>query len=247
MEGYASGRLDSQAEVKRFLERFPEIPEDRHGEVRFARVTEMLTRPIYAGYIDYAPWRLSMVKAQHDGLISLTDYEKIQERLKGKPKAPARKDLNADFPLRGFIKCGDCGKPMTGCCSKSHTGAKHPYYMCYAKGCVSHRKSIKKADLEAAFEGFLKTLQPAGQLMNLIQAMFKDAWSQRSTQAAQIKQGYERELVQTDTQIAGFLDRIVDRAILSVIAAYEKRIEALEGSKLVIAEKMQNAGKTPYT
>ena len=247
MEGYASGRLDSQAEVKRFLERFPEIPRDKHGDVRFARVIEMLTRPLYAGYIDYPAWGLSMIKGQHEGLISLVTYQKIQERLEDKPKAPARVDLNEDFPLRGFITCGDCGKPMTGYYSKSHTGAKHPYYMCYAKGCPSSRKSIKKSVLEGDFETFLKSLQPKAALLKLIQTMFKDAWTQRSAQSAAIAEGFQRELAQTDKQITGFLDRIVESSNPSVIAAYEKRIEELETAKLVTAEKLQNAGKKPYT
>ena len=58
-----------------------------------------------------------MRKGRHDGLVGFETYEKIQARLKGTAKAPARKDINADFPLRGFILCNDCSKPLTACWS----------------------------------------------------------------------------------------------------------------------------------
>ncbi|MEO0429446.1 MAG: recombinase family protein [Pseudomonadota bacterium] len=138
LEGYASGRFETQAEVKRFLERFAEYPRDRHGEVRNQRVKELLTRIVYAGYVDYAEWDVRMVSARHEGLIDLTTYERIQERLTGRAQAPARKDLNADFPLRGFVVCGDCGNPLSACWSMSKTGKRHPYYLCHNKGCPSH-------------------------------------------------------------------------------------------------------------
>ena len=45
LEGYASGRFDSQAEVKRFLESQPEFPKTAKGTVRQTEVTDILTRP----------------------------------------------------------------------------------------------------------------------------------------------------------------------------------------------------------
>jgi len=32
---------------------------------------------------------------------------------------------------------------------------KYPYYLCPTKGCASYRKSIKREELESAFEGIL--------------------------------------------------------------------------------------------
>ncbi len=50
LEGYAAGRFDSQAEVKRFFERQPEFPKDLpNGEIRNQRINDILKRVIYAG------------------------------------------------------------------------------------------------------------------------------------------------------------------------------------------------------
>jgi len=58
-EGYACGRFDSQVEVKRYFESQPEFPRGPSGIVKQQRVTEILTHPIYAGYITHKNWNIS--------------------------------------------------------------------------------------------------------------------------------------------------------------------------------------------
>ena len=111
--------------------------------------------------------RIHERKGQHDGLISFEAFEKIQARLKSTAKAPARKDINGDFPLRGFILCNDCGKPLTACWSQGKY-QKYPYYLCATKGCASYRKSIKRDELETAFEGLLRRLEPSPNLFGVV-------------------------------------------------------------------------------
>src|SRR5690606_12297548 len=110
--------------------------------------------------------------------ISLETFEKIQARLKGTAKALARKDINADFPLRGFILCGDCNRPLTACWSQGKK-EKYPYYLCATKGCASYRKSIKREVLEGEFEAVLRDLQPTESIFRVVKAMFKDAWDMK--------------------------------------------------------------------
>jgi site-specific DNA recombinase len=52
LEGYATGRLQLQSELKRFLEPHPEYPRDKNGEVHPQRIVEVLTRPVSAGYVE---------------------------------------------------------------------------------------------------------------------------------------------------------------------------------------------------
>ena len=178
LEGYAFGRFQIQAEVKRFLETCPEFPKDKKsGEVRNQTVTNLLTRVVYAGYIEAPKWGVSLRKGHHEPLISFETYQKIQERLSGKAKAPARKDINSDFPLRGSVVCGDCGSPLTACWSKGKSGTRYPYYFCHKKGCESYRKSIRKEKLEGDFEALLKRLQPTPKLLNIARMMFEDLWN----------------------------------------------------------------------
>ena len=244
LEGFASGRFDTQVEVKRFLESQPLFPKDLpNGEIRNQRITSFLTRVVYAGHIEVPNWNVPLRKGQHEGLISFQTYQHIQERLRDGAKAPYRKDLNADFPLRGFIACGDCGHPLTACWSKSKTGRKHAYYLCHHKGCESYRKSIKRDKLEGDFARLLGKLQLSDDVYALARKMFKDAWDQRLAQAASLSKNLERELAKLDKQIEQLLDRIVDASSGTVISAYEKRIAKLEEEKLKMAEQLATGSK----
>jgi len=161
LEGYASGRFDSQAEVKRFLESQPEFPKTAKGTVRQTEVTDILTRPTYAGYLSHAPWSVNWIKGHREPLISLSTFEKIQERRERGAKAPARKNINEDFPLRGFVLCGDVDTPLTAGWSKSKTNKKHPYYFCRVSDCAGYGKSIRRDDIEGEFATMLKSLHHA--------------------------------------------------------------------------------------
>ena len=80
----------------------------------------MLKYPIYAGYIEYAPWGISLRKGRHEPLISCETFLRIQEKLKVGAYAPARKNLHVDFPLRGAVNCV-CDKPLTAGWTKGRT------------------------------------------------------------------------------------------------------------------------------
>lgn len=248
LEGYAIGRFETQVEVKRFLERQPSFPKCLpSGEIRNQRVHDILTRTVYAGYIEALNWGITFRKGHHEGLISLETFERIQERLKGNAKASARKDINADFPLRGFILCNDCGKPLTACWSKGKMGVKYPYYLCATKDCESDRKSIKRERLEGEFEGILERLEPSETLHRLAHMMFEDAWRTRLSQAKEATRTAQGKLTGIEKQIDHLLDRIVEASNQSVIAAYEKKIVQLERAKLLAEEELISIGKPRYT
>ena len=105
------------------MESQPDYPKNlANGEIHNQRVADLLTQPLYAGYVMAPNWDIALHKGQHQGLITLETYEKIQTRLREGAKAPVHKNISQDFPLRGFVLCGDCEKPLTACWSTSKTG-----------------------------------------------------------------------------------------------------------------------------
>ncbi|MCG7492486.1 recombinase family protein [Thalassobius sp. Cn5-15] len=248
LEGFASRRFETQAEVKRFLESQPIFPKDfDDGTIRFERVIRLMTRIHFAGYIEIPDWDVSLRKGHHEGLISLETYETIQQRIKEGARAPARKDINADFPLRGFVCCDDCGTPLTACWSTSKSGKKHPYYLCHAKGCPSYRKSIRRDVLEGEFATLMQGLAPSEGIFAYAKGMFKDAWSQRSAQAEANRRILRNERDQLTKQIEAFMDRIVEADSPTIITAYEKRIEKMERTKLILDEKLEKQPAKAHT
>ncbi len=60
---YASGRIASQAELRRFFEAQPAYPKDLPtGQIRQQRISDLIARVIYAGYIEHEPWGVTRRK-----------------------------------------------------------------------------------------------------------------------------------------------------------------------------------------
>ncbi len=242
LEGFASGRFETQSEVKRFLDAQPDFNHntDQHGKVRFEEIIRLLTRSIYAGCVEKPEWDISIRKGHHEGLITLETFERIQQRIKDGARAASRVDINEDFPLRGFITCGDCDKPLTANWSRSKTGKKYPYYMCFNKGCASYRKSIHRDEIEGGFADLLTELRPSADLFHIFKTMFDDAWNQRLAQLKDLTAALKQEVTGIERKIENLMDRIVDADSTTSVKAYERRIAKLERDKIIKAEKLEN-------
>ena len=237
LEGYASGRFETQADVMRWLQDNPLFPKDKSGIVRHQRIGIMLTQCAYAGYVEAPKWDVPLRPGQHEALISHQTYQRIQERLAGIGRAPMRKNLNEDFPLRGFVLCADCETPLTACWSKG-ADRHHPYYLCPKRGCASYGKSIRRDKIEGEFEAMLRTVQPSEQLFRVCCKMFKRWWERRLGHAEAQAKELSAQLIKIERQVAGFLERIIDTSVPSVIDAYEERVRKLEAEKHAIKERM---------
>jgi site-specific DNA recombinase len=238
LEGFATGRFQTRAEVRRFMEKHSSFTGLTNQLVHL-----FLTRPIYAGYVEKPEWDIPLRKGKHEGLISLETFQRNQERLQEKPKAAARKDIRQDCPLRGSVSCAECGKPLTSCWSTSKTGAKHAYYMCFEKTCEPNRKSIPRDKIEGDFAQVLARITPNQSLVEVAYTMFKMAWAQRLAQAQAFALSCKRDADQVERQVQKLLDRVVEAGSASVIQAYEKRIGRLERQALVLREKAEKADK----
>lgn len=236
LEGYATGRFQLQAEVKRFLESRPEYPRDRNGEVRSQRITELLTRSVYAGYVEAPSWDISLRPGKHEALISYETFRTIERRLRGHAKVPARKNLYKGFPLRGFVTCGHCEAPLTANWSKGRNN-RYPYYLCRTKNCENYGKSIKREKLEGDFEALLYKLKPTEGLFTVARMMFEDLWNHRFEMQKARNKSMAAEIIKIDKKIEQLLDRIVEADSLSIVRAYENRIKDLEAQKLEFKEK----------
>ena len=237
LEGYASGHFRLKAEVKRFFEQHPAFPRCAYGGVTNQWVNQILNNPIYAGYVEAPKWNVSLRKGQHTGLISLETHQRITGRSQEDAYAPARADLNLDFPLRGIIACCDCAKPLTGYWSSPRTSRRYAYYMCFNKDCTRHRKSVKRDVVEGEFAALLERVTPSEKLTVMVSELFKDAWQQRASQAAALLKACGVEMTKVQKEIDSVLDRLVQATSQSVIAAYERRVADLEKARLVLEER----------
>ncbi|HEY4212899.1 MAG TPA: zinc ribbon domain-containing protein [Steroidobacteraceae bacterium] len=73
---------------------------------------------------------------------------------------PARKNLDADFRLRGAVVCGHCRTPLTACWAKGKY-SRYPYYFCPKRGCEGYSQTVRRETIEAQFATILRSLQPS--------------------------------------------------------------------------------------
>ncbi len=243
-EGYASGRFQTQAEVKRFFEGFPDFPRNKRGEVTQQRVTDILTQPVYTGHICSENYGIHWLKAQHEALISLETFDKVQARRKGTAKAPSRKNIGDAFALRGIVCCAGCDVPLRSSITKGNGGHYH-YYLCQTKSCEAYGKSIKRDQVEGHVGEMIATLQPTPGLIALARAMFRKAWDARYEQARTIRDAAKRQLASLDKETTTLLDRIMGASNTQVIAAYEAKLAELEKAKALMAEQ-RDAQAVPF-
>lgn len=246
LEGFATGRFQNANEVRRHLETFPSISRGKRGNVSLNTVLDMLERVLYTGHISVPKWKIHMHPGKHEPLISVATWQKIQERRKGIVIAPARKDLNVDFPLRGFIQCASCNSPMTAAWSKGRI-SYHAYYFCHQKSCSQYRKSIRRDDIERPFEDLLQKLQPSPKLFKVVNSLLKDIWTMRTVGTRTRTDSLKTELTKIEKSIDRLMDRIVDADNDRLVKAYEQRIARLETEKALIIEKTKNATQSTGT
>ena len=244
LNGFAAGRFGSMAEVKRFLETQPVIMKKYpSGEIPQQRVTDILTRKLYAGIVEQKGWNIAPLKGHHEALISMQTYRKIQTLIETGADTPMRKDIAADFPLRGFVSCISCDRAMTSCWSHGKY-KQYPYYWCNNKACDLYRKSHSGIKMHAEFEDLIQSVQPTQILLTLAHELFKSIWDTRINRADQAKQALAKDLQAIERKLEGLLDRLVEAESNIVAKAFENRIAKLEEEKLILEEKLANSGKT---
>ena len=120
------------------------------------------------------------LEGKHEKLINEELFYKCQavlnKRDKGDSISESRKE--EDFPLRHFVVCAFCGRPMTAYFSTGKLGGRYPYYRCYNKDCQS-KKSIPKKQLEQDFVNYLESIIPKDGFLKTFKAVLLDVWEKR--------------------------------------------------------------------
>jgi hypothetical protein len=162
----------------------------RNGkELSVQTARNLLRNPIYAGRVVVPKWKVA-VAGDFEPIVRPEIFDRVQALLAGnKVGARSWKLLHPDFPLRRFVRCGHCQKPLTGSWTRGRS-ARYGYYHCTSCG----RVRAPKAQLEAAFEGLLERLRPAPGFLQLFHAIVLDAWKGRQGEARALRAKLERRV-----------------------------------------------------
>ena len=124
----------------------------------------MLENPLYAGWMAVQGWG-GKQRGNFDPLVTQELFDKVQAILRGKGRQiTSYVRNNPDFPLRRFVQCGTCGRPITASWSTGRN-KRYPYYRCPNYEC--NGINIRKETLESGFTAYLAQIQPNPHYMKL--------------------------------------------------------------------------------
>ncbi len=133
-----------------------------------------IRNPLYCGKIFVPPYKDEkgfFALGQHEPLISEKIFNEVQRILDGRKRPIKTKVVSMEnLPLRGFIKCPNCERMLTGSASKSRLGRYYYYYHC-SSACGARFKA------EIANEAFIKQLKflsPKPAMVELFVEAFKN-------------------------------------------------------------------------
>ena len=94
------------------------------------RCRKLLRAPVYAGIVRSRLTAGEAVQGAHAALVPVETWQAAQEAQSGHRQGPHKADRD-EWPLRGILRCGECGRPVTACGVTGH-GGRYGYYQCKA-------------------------------------------------------------------------------------------------------------------
>ena len=194
---------------------------------QFAR---LLRNPIYMGMIPVPAWndeKEELVQGLHEAIVPESLFQKVQMMLDGGSQSRQPRHDNPEFPLRGFIDCIHCGKPLTGSASKGN-GGRYLYYHCQ-----HHCQSVRVEIAEKELMEFLQSFKTPPAVERLFLAIAEDIYNTRKTERAEKTKESETDLASQRSRLIVLDDKFVAGEITAedynrMSKAIRKRIQELE-------------------
>jgi site-specific DNA recombinase len=144
---------------------------------------QLLRKPIYAGRVIVRGWNVSSA-ANFPPLVSTDTFDRVQALLaEGRLSISPRLRSNPEFPLRHFVRCGKCERPLTASWSRGRN-QRYAYYRCQNRTC--RNVNIRREELERTFVAFLEHLKPKPEYLRLFGEIIVDVWEQKQSLAAAV-------------------------------------------------------------
>lgn len=208
---------------------------DEHGRrLRAQRLRRILENPVYRGVL-HTSLSAGEVRGEWDPLVSDQTWHLVQNRL-GKGKGSKHLTRRPDFPLKGLVLCGQCGRPHTACWSQGKK-RKYPYYRCPG-GCKG--QSVRAERLEDAFCDLLGGLRFADEAATVLRELVVRAWTESHGQRAQERARLDGER----TRLEARKERLLRLLVAGTITEddYRRQTTELTGLLGEVEAQMREVG-----
>lgn len=219
----------------------------RDGEWNVNGVARMLHHEQYKGVYTYAGVRVE------GGMPRLVDdelFERAQERLEQNRRHYTRKKAQEgletlseaqsghDWWLSPYLRCGECGEPMSGSTGHSKTGKPYYYYRCNGrlKKRECGKKHIRAEVLEDIVLDVLWSFTHDAEEMVTIALDMAEAWKERNDDDSVLK-SMENRLKAIDKENKNLVDALCAMGS-SAPAAVMQRLHELEAERSTVEAQL---------
>ncbi len=246
LEDFGTGRLQTQRELGLYLQKKGFFEDARPAtikmlDLRMSRMMSLL--PLYAGLLEFRNWQIERRPAQHAAILSKVGLARIEARLSGKVKSTGllRLDAKPLLPLRNFIRCSKCGRPLTGSVAKG----KYARYHCYYQPCELYGHSFSAdTKVEPAFRTLLSSVKPTDDLLDVLNTYLPGLWQKHNAEKGSGISAKEKELATIQMEVQALIRRL-GRVSDTVAREMEKEIESLKIRELEVRCRLAEGEKLP--
>ena len=202
-------------------------------------INRIFRNNFYIGIITSKKWNLEK-RGLHDQMITKEVFYHVQAILNGKSTtAKPRERNNPTFPLRGFVKCGECLAPLTGSWAQGST-KKYAYYYCSKR---THKiTNVPKDILEEEFVKLLKRLSPVPEVIKLFTNQVKAKWHQKHQDLYKQQDWIKKDIDLLELRMQSLINKNLDGIIPDDIFK-----EQLEKAKETLLAKKSIANESTLT
>ena len=240
VQGFADAVFITIADVQRFVNK--RRTECGLKTVKLTPIKDMLTEEKYTGFFAYPRWNIPTQKWHIEPLIDRVLFERVQDRLR-KVNRLKKNQYNKDdptFPLKGYVLCAHCGRPLTGSHSTGRGGVRYPYYQCQNPKCENRRKMyIQPTVVHRDFETLLKNITPSNNNIALGRALAAEIYKEHEARHCADRDDKIQRMGKIDDEIAGLFEsfRKANSDILRQMC--EQKINELNTEKTYLSTEVK--------
>ena len=244
LEGFASGRFNSIADVERFLmERgFYDQNQTFRGS-RLTRIKIMLSSVVYSGWIEFLPWGITLRKGYHKGLITYETYARIQERLHQRSTQQTEYVKRHVYPLRSLVLCEGCQRRLTASRSKGRRSKYYDYYHCPNNMCSLYAKGVPQQKIEDDFADLLRPLEMTKEQFVSVAECLKGFSESDAEARIAIQRQLQEELKDINGRIGDLVETISKSRNEIVLQSLESKVEKLDSQRTKIQVRLLEASE----
>jgi site-specific DNA recombinase len=194
---FATG-IYTQADVRRLMDSWG-LKTAKGRPFSPQTVYQIFTNPYYAGVLK-DPWNGQEYPGQHTPMVTPEEFARVQEIIKKRNRSLTHLKVRPEFPLRGFIRCEACRRPLTASSPRGN-GGRYFYYHCRDRTCRRYGKSAATDDIHTEFASNLDRIALNESAVNQLEAHLLAALRRRTDQQSHIEARKKKRRVDLENEV----------------------------------------------